>query len=214
MLDTTRAKLESMYRTQPQRGADGAMHELHASTRISPEQGELLATFHEKLRPKVSLEVGMAYGYSTLYMADAMHRGGYGYHLAIDPFQHSAWHGIALASLEELGFQHRVKLVDDFSASALPRLRDQGVRADFVYIDGQHTFDAVLVDVCGADRLLNPGGLLILDDMWMPSIRKVAAFVRANYAHLVEVPTPVENVFCVMKQGEDARGWDHFVDFA
>jgi hypothetical protein len=46
------------------------------------------------------------------------------------------------------------------------------------------------------------------------SIRKVAAFVRANYAHLVEVPTPVENVFCVMKQGEDARGWDHFVDFA
>ena len=98
MLDTTRAKLESMYRTQPQRGADGAMHELHASTRISPEQGELLATFHEKLRPKVSLEVGMAYGYSTLYMADAMHRGGYGYHLAIDPFQHSAWHGIALAS--------------------------------------------------------------------------------------------------------------------
>ena len=68
MLDTTRAKLESMYRTQPQRGVDGAMHELHASTRISPEQGELLATFHEKLRPKVSLEVGMAYGYSTLFI--------------------------------------------------------------------------------------------------------------------------------------------------
>jgi predicted O-methyltransferase YrrM len=180
---------------------------------ISPEQGELLATFHEKLRPKVSIEVGMAYGYSTLFIADAMFEHGYGFHIAVDAFQRSTWHGIAMATVEDLSFQQRVRLVEDMSASALPRMFDQGVRADYVYIDGQHTFDAVLGDFCASDRLLNVGGLIILDDLWMPSIRKVAAFIRANFTHYAEVPTPVANVFCAMKQGEDRRNWDHFVDF-
>ncbi len=213
MLEITRHRLDSMYRNEPQPGQDGVRHPIDRSTRISVQQGELLATFHEKIRPKVSIEVGMAYGFSTLFIADAMHEHGYGYHLAIDPFQAKVWHGIATTAVKELGFDHRVRLVDDFSVSALTRMHEQGVRADYVFIDGQHTFDAALVDFFCADRLLNIGGVVLFDDMWMPSIRKVASYVRANFPHYVEVPTPVSNVFCVMKNAEDTRRWDHFVDF-
>ena len=34
--------------------ATGALHEIDKSTRISVEQGELLATFHQKIRPSSS----------------------------------------------------------------------------------------------------------------------------------------------------------------
>lgn len=214
MLERTRIRLESMYRGEPQLGLDGIAHPIDGKTMISAEQGQLLATFHEKLRPKVSIEIGMAYGFSTLFIADSMAEHGYGFHLAVDPFQRSSWHGIAMASVDALSFGSRVKLVEDYSASALPRMYEQGVRADYVYIDGLHTFDAALCDFCATDRLLNVGGLVILDDMWMPSIRKVASFVRANLAHYTEVPTPIGNVLCLMKQAQDTRAWNHFVDFA
>ena len=213
MLDTTRRKLDSMYRGEPQPGRDGALHEIDKSTRISVAQGELLATFHQKIRPKVSIEVGMAYGFSTLFIADSMHEHHYGYHLAIDPFQASHWHGIATTGVQELGFEQRVRHVNELSVAGLTRMHEQGVRADYVFIDGQHTFDSVLVDFFCTDRLLNIGGIVLFDDMWMPSIRKVASYVRANFPHYSEVPTPVANVFCVLKNAEDARRWDHFIDF-
>ncbi len=214
MLDRTHQRLESFYRGDPQPGLDGALHPLDPATKISREEGELLAAYHARLRPAVSIEIGMAYGYSTLFIADAMHEHGYGQHFVIDPFQRTHWKGIGLTAVDQLGFGHRVRHVDDYSLPALVRMHEQGVRAGFVFIDGMHTFDAAFVDFMCADRLTNVGGIIVLDDMWMPSIRKVASFIRNNLAHYRVLDTLVTNAFCVMKMGEDARGWDHFVDFA
>jgi predicted O-methyltransferase YrrM len=214
MLERTRQRLDSCYRGDPQPGLDGQLHPLDPNTKISREEGELLATYHARLRPAVSIEIGMAYGYSTMFVADAMHEHGYGKHFAIDPFQRTHWKGIALKAVEDLEFGHRVQHVNDYSLPALVRMHEQGVRAGFVFIDGMHTFDAAFVDFMCADRLLDVGGMIVLDDMWLPSIRKVASFVRANLAHYRVMDTLVTNVFCVMKTGEDNRAWDHFVDFA
>lgn len=213
MLERTRALLDSCYRGDSRPGLDGSLHALDPNTRISREQGTLLAALHARIRPQVSIEVGMAYGYSTIFIADAMHEGGYGQHFAIDPFQRTHWKGIALAAMDALDFGLRVRHVNDFSLPALVRMHEQGVRADFVFIDGMHTFDGAFVDFVCADRLLNVGGVIVLDDMWMPSIRKVAAFVRANLRHFEVLATPVDNVLCVRKTGLDTRAWDHFVDF-
>jgi predicted O-methyltransferase YrrM len=213
MLERTRALLDSYYRGDPQQGLDGQWHALDPKTRISAEQGELLAALHVKLRPAVSIEVGMAYGYSTFFIADVMHEHGYGQHFVIDPFQRGHWRGIALAAIDKLDFAKRVRHVNDYSLPALVRMQEQGVRAGYVFIDGMHTFDGAFVDFMCADRLLDVGGIIVLDDMWMPSIRKVAAFIRRNLGHYQVLETPVANVFCVMKKTEDTRAWDHFVDF-
>ena len=213
MLERTRQRLDSCYHGDPQPGLDGRLHALDPHTKISREQGELLAALHAKLRPAVSIEVGMAYGYSTLFIADAMHEHGYGQHFAIDPFQRGHWKGIALAAVDELDFGRRVRHVNDYSLPALVRMHEQGVRAGYVFIDGMHTFDGAFVDFMCADRLLDVGGVIVLDDMWMPSIRKLASFIRRNLAHYEVLDTPVANVFCVMKRAEDRRDWDHFVDF-
>jgi hypothetical protein len=87
------------------------------------------------------------------------------------------------------------------------------VKADYIYIDGAHTFDYALVDFFCSNRVLNLGGILIFDDMWMPAIQKVATFIRTNISGYQEFPTAVKNVLCVKKLKEDDRAWDHFAAF-
>jgi hypothetical protein len=57
------------------------------------------------------------------------------------------------------------------------------------------------------------GGYIILDDMWMPSTRTAAAFIRSNRKDFQEITTPVSNVAAFRRIGEDARDWHHFVEF-
>jgi len=72
---------------------------------------------------------------------------------------------------------------------ALPRLCAEGERFDFVFIDGRHLFDCVLVDFFYVDRLLEVGGYVALDDLWMPAVRKVKSFILRNRSYeLVPVP--------------------------
>jgi hypothetical protein len=69
------------------------------------------------------------------------------------------------------------------------------------------------VDFFCSDRVLSIGGLVIFDDMWMPSIQKVASFIRNNISNYQEIPTDVKNVFCLKKIKEDDRAWNHFAAF-
>jgi predicted O-methyltransferase YrrM len=76
-----------MYENHPQRGTDGLMHQMDTTTRISIPQGQLLAALYAEIRPKLSIEVGLAYGFSTLFFLDAASQIGGGRHIAIDPFE-------------------------------------------------------------------------------------------------------------------------------
>ena len=213
MLETTQYKLATMYERHTQRGTDGLLHELDDITKISIEQGHLLAELYGAVKPNLSIEIGLAYGFSTLFILDAAFQINRGRHIAIDPFQDSMWHGIGRQAVKELNFESRFEHVPETSVTALTDLCKQGVKADYIYIDGAHTFDYALVDFFCSDRVLNLGGILIFDDMWMPAIQKVASFIRANIKGYQEFPTAVKNVFCVRKTKEDDRSWDHFAAF-
>jgi predicted O-methyltransferase YrrM len=214
MLDATMQKLAAMYEKHPQRGTDGQMHEMDPITRISIEQGHLLAGIHAAVKPKLSIEIGMAYGFSTLFIMDSIFQTGCGHHIAIDPYQDSMWHGIGHQAVKELNFDSKFELIAETSVVALTDMCKRGVKADYIYIDGAHTFDYALVDFFCSDRVLEVGGIVIFDDMWMPSIQKVASFIRANNnGSYREVPTGVNNVFCLKKLKEDDRPWDHFAAF-
>jgi predicted O-methyltransferase YrrM len=213
MLETTKYKLTTMYEKRPQRGGDGLLHELDSITKISIEQGHLLAELHASIKPKLSIEIGLAYGFSTLFILDAAFHTNAGRHIAIDPFQDSMWHGIGRQAVKELDFESKFEHIPETSVTALTDLCRQKLKADYIYIDGAHTFDYALVDFFCSNRVLNLGGILIFDDMWMPAIQKVAAFIRTNMSGYQERPTSVKNIFCVTKIKEDERPWDHFAPF-
>lgn len=209
----SRRILEAMYAAEPQLGTDGGLHSIDKVTRISWDEGLFLKSLHERLRPELSIEVGLAYGFSTVYMLSAMKDGCYGSHIAIDPWQSKNWHGIGLNKAVEMGMSDRFTLIEKDSANALAELREQGKRAQFFFIDGGHRFDNVILDFLLADKICDVNGYILFDDLWMPAIKKVCNFIEKNRKDYVPIGTPVRNLWGYQKIANDCRNWRHFVNF-
>ena len=77
-----------------------------------------------------------------------------------------------------------IEFYEDLSFECLPRLFSEGVRVDFAFIDGQHTFDYALVDFFLVDKLLNVGGVVVLDDFGFASVQKVCRYISSNLEYV------------------------------
>jgi predicted O-methyltransferase YrrM len=178
-------------------------------TAVPVEAALALHTFVKQCGCKRTMEVGLAFGASAAYtIAATLSR-----HVAIDCAQSTYWQNLGIKNLDKLGFGSHLELLEMPSHAALPQLAAQGRRFDFIFIDGNHRFDDVLVDFILSDRLIEKEGYIVLDDMWMPSIRHVASFIRANRTDYVEAPSPHPSFATFHKIGEDQRQWTHFVEF-
>jgi predicted O-methyltransferase YrrM len=156
---------------------------------ISQSEGQFLQRLVRQLDPTVSLEVGLAYGISALFICDALNVRNGTQHVVIDPHQHGgpwgSWDEIGIANLRRAGYADIVRLIEAPSYRALAELENSGQRIDFAFIDGWHTFDFCLVDLFFIDRMLNVGGAVAFDDADLPAIRKVCRFVKSNLAYTV-----------------------------
>ena len=209
---TFRSTLLSMYNGDPQIGSDGERHSLLEKTRISPEQGMWLYDLCCEVKPKTTLEIGLAYGYSTVYFLASIRVNGVGHHTAVDPFQ-SDWHGIGRRQAQNLGMTDSFRCIEEKSVSALVHFADRRETFEVIFIDGMHRFDDAFVDFTLSAELCPMGGCVILDDMWMPSIRRAAAFIRSNRQDFEEIKTPVSNIAAFRRISEDKRDWNHYVEF-
>ncbi len=171
-----------------------------------------------------TVETGFGLGLSALFMIEGViesaHVGGSpqrARHTAIDPGQRSEFDGAGLLNIESAGVSGRLELIEDDSLLALPRLIDAGRRFDLAFIDGQHNFDATLMDAVYLLRLVRPGGLIVIDDQWLAPVRSATDFVVKNLGVSVETPdvTSAAKRFAVLRTPERAvaRSWDHFVAF-
>jgi len=157
---------------------------------ISLSEGQFLQKIVRELDPTISLEVGLAYGISALFICDALNHRKETQHIVIDPNQHGGawgdnWDGIGIANLRRAGYGDIVRLIEAPSYRVLPELERSGQRVDFAFIDGWHTFDFTLVDFFFIDRMLKVGGVVAFDDANWPAIRKVCRFVKMNLAYSV-----------------------------
>jgi predicted O-methyltransferase YrrM len=154
---------------------DGSLLPLHSG--VSPKACEIIQAWIVQHRPYKLLEIGLAYGVSSLFIGDAIaDRENTDYHI-IDPLQESLWHGIGRKNLDRAGYAGCYQLHEEPSEFCLPRLLQEGKRFQFSLIDGMHTFDHALVDFYYVNRMLEVGGILVMDDANLPSIRKLAAHI-------------------------------------
>lgn len=153
---------------------------------ISASEGQFLDKLIRQLDPTISLEIGLAYGISALFICDALNVRNGTQHIVVDPVQLTdLWGGIGIANLRRAGYGDIVRLIEAPSYRALAELERAGQRIDFAFIDGWHTFDFTLVDLFFIDRMLNVGGVVAFDDATWPAIRKVCRFVKTNLAYSV-----------------------------
>jgi predicted O-methyltransferase YrrM len=150
------------------------------------EEAERILSLVRGHRPRRTIEIGMAFGLSTMAIVQGLVETGGEGHVAIDPHQRTDFEGIGLAHLELCGWRDRVDWLEDSSHRALPRLEAQGERFDLAFIDGLHLFDWALVELFYLDRMLPVGGLLLLDDVGYPAIAKVVRFATTNLGYVEE----------------------------
>lgn len=216
---SARRTLLSLYAREPQLGEDGAWHAIDATTRIKPSEGLELQRLIQLVSARSVLELGLGYGFSTQFLLAALQPKG-GQLVSVDPFQASDWFGIGRRLAEATVATCSPSIPLDFrwiperSDQAALQLEREGDRFDVIFIDGYHRFDDVLIDLSLTSRLCNPGGVIVLHDLWLPSVRAVVAFVEANRSDLVRMPCSCRNLAVFRLQGRDQRGWDHFQPFA
>jgi predicted O-methyltransferase YrrM len=178
------SQLEEILRTGHVRSVDGTKT-LPLDSAVTADVGEFLQGLIRQRRPKTTLEVGLAFGISALFICEALQAAGGQRHIAIDPNQSTQWQGIGINNLRQAGFGDMVELHESSSHLALPQLEANGTRIDFAFIDGWHTFDHALTDFFHVDRILSVGGVVVFDDVFFPGVHQACRYVALNRAYTV-----------------------------
>ena len=176
--------LEEIFKTNSiEINAKGDRIYLHSNT--SKEQGLFLQEMFDIVKPQKSLEVGFAYGISTLFILEK-HReinAASTVHIAMDPDEY--WGTAAMHNIKKEGLEDYLDIRRDFSDNVLTQLFHEKYRFQFAYIDTTKQFDVVMQDFYFINKMLDINGIIVLDDCgggW-PGIQRVARFINTlpNY---------------------------------
>lgn len=145
---------------------------------MSPDQGRRIWQHFLATEPETVLDIGTCYGASAAYMAGALRYLGRGRVVTVDTDRFddvSPARDMTVDLLARCGLSDLVEIVRMPHSSyawwlleELRRATDGGAADgayDFVYLDGAKTFVIDASSVVLAERLLRPGGWLLLDDL-------------------------------------------------
>jgi predicted O-methyltransferase YrrM len=193
---------------------------------IGRKEGLAIREWIRKERAQRTLETGLGYGVATLFICDGLIRNGPdGRHVAIDPFQFrglrgqtTKFRGAGLELLEKAGVRDLVEFHEQESQIVLPRLLAEGRSFDLAFLDGNHRFEGVFLDLIYSGRLVKEGGIVLVDDTQLPGVRRAVDFCITNLDWAVE-DTGEEGAaheWTVLRTGSQAvlqRPFGQFVDF-
>jgi predicted O-methyltransferase YrrM len=172
--------LEDIYRTG--KCIDLAGKERKVTGAVPREDALILQEMVGFVKAKTTLETGVAFGLSTLAICETLKESEVEgvHHHGVDPEQNTVHGGAALANLKRAGLDGVFELLEGPSHLVLPKLLEKGLSLDLAFIDGWHTFDYSLLDFFYIDKLLRPGGVVLLHDRSWPSKQKVIRFILTH----------------------------------
>lgn len=167
--------------------ADGRSREVFPVA-ISESEGLALREWVRSEGAVRTLETGLGFAISTLFIFEGLLANGPEVrHVASDPYQltglpvHSTTYaGVGLQTLEDAGVRDLVEFYAEESQITLPRLLAEGRHFDLAFLDGNHRFEGVLLDLVYSGRLLEEGGVVFVDDVQLPGVRRAVNFCLKN----------------------------------
>lgn len=124
--------------------------------------------------PKVVVEIGLFEGNTTFNLTQHLASINPQYkHYAIDPYGESddleedvveSAETLFKSNLEKFQYKNNIEFMQMTSHDGLIELYNRGVKADLIYIDGDHRANAVLEDLVLSYNILNQGGIMLCDD--------------------------------------------------
>lgn len=132
--------------------------------------------------------------------------------IGIDPFEeYQDWCGyvkseninsrekVANTVLKKYIDENRFKLIRKFSDKALLELTDQSF--DFIYIDGDHSYDWALHDITNYWKLVKTGGILCGHDRSLEGVsRALNQFIIDNNISYVSTEQPQSDSWYIIKE--------------
>jgi predicted O-methyltransferase YrrM len=197
--------------------ADGATRRLEPLA-ISPAEGEALRGWVVGEGAARTIEIGLGYGISALFVCEGLLESGGpdARHVVVDPYQ-ARLGDCGLQVLEEAGLMPLVEHHAEESQLALPRMLGEGWRFDLAFVDGNHRFDGVFLDLVYLGRLLRRGAVVFLDDYQLPAVARAASFFLRNRAWTLEEVSPADALhqWAVLRTSRtaDERPFDFYVEF-
>jgi len=127
---------------------------------VSPLQGKFLHVLVKMLRPKRVLEIGTLGGYSTMWMARALPRGGSILSLEFNP-KHA---DVARKNLEDAGLMKRVEIRVGKALNHLPKIEAAGMGPfDLIFIDADKPSNPQYLK--WALKLARVGTVIVVDNV-------------------------------------------------
>jgi len=177
------------------------------------------------MRPLNSIEIGCANGISSVLITKYTR----GTSVIIDPYQSYGYESNGLKHIKKYNegillketdkaeiFRSEVEKEIHFyevkSESILPRLLDDNFKCDFIFIDGDHRFDAQFIDFFYGSKLLEVGGLISLHDVKDPATIKLRSFIDTNMLNL-KIIALSDTMITYKKESEDLRDYDFHKNF-
>ena len=127
---------------------------------VSPLQGRMLMLLAQMAGAKRILEIGTLGGYSTIWLARALPKGGELVTLEAEPLHAET----AKANIARAGFSHLVEIKLGPAAETLAAMVQDGVRPfDFIFIDADKPGYPAYLEL--SLKLSWPGSVIVADNM-------------------------------------------------
>ena len=198
--------------------SDGTAHHLFPVA-VGAAEGEALREWVVREGATRTIEVGLGYGISTLFVCEALLGNGdpAAKHVVVDPHQATRFANCGLQVLEDAGVASLVEHHAEESQIALPRFLGTGRRFELAFVDGNHRFDGIFLDLVYLGRLLHPGAIVVVDDYQLPAVARAAAFCLTNLGWRLEAVSPADELhqWAVLRTSTvpDTRPFDAYVEF-
>ena len=198
--------------------SDGTLHNLFPVA-VSKAEGEALREWVIRERATRTIEVGLGWGISALFICDGLLANGdaNARHVAVDPHQATRFANCGLQFLDDAGLAELVEYHTEESLIVLPRLLSEDRRFDLAFVDGNHRFDGVFLDLIYLGRLVRAGGILFVDDYQLPAVARAASFCLTNLGWTLEEVSADDDLhhWAVLRTSRipDERPFDYYVDF-
>jgi predicted O-methyltransferase YrrM len=149
---------------------------------VAERSGDQLRDLLIREGAETVVEVGLAYAGSALAIGEALVTvaAPRPRHVVIDPMQERAFSDVGWNALCSAGLDSIAELVSAPSSIALPQLLSDGLVADAAFVDGSHRFHEVFVDLYFLRKIVRPGGVVVIDDDWWPSVHTAARYYERN----------------------------------
>jgi predicted O-methyltransferase YrrM len=137
---------------------------------INIYEGAFITRILKIIKPKNCLEVGLAMGFSGMYIVNQLIKNKQKSTLiSLDPFQDTQWFDLGNKNIQKIIKKN--KTVDHihmkkYSQDVMPDIyKLKGNIFDFILVDGDHGYEGVKKDIINSTKLIKLNGIILLDDV-------------------------------------------------